>query len=77
MTVAKGSLTTKLYGNKNTGVALETQSDATAGEKQCPLKKTNVIKLESFAIEHSEIPGGGRIYSTNVHGVVDQSRVDI
>jgi hypothetical protein len=76
-TVAKDNVVTKLFGNKNFGSVLESQTDATAGEKHCPQVKTNIKKLKSFAIEHSGMPGGGRVYTTSVHGVIDESLVDL
>jgi hypothetical protein len=73
-TVAKDSLTTNLYGNKNAAAVLETQTNATAGEKHVPQVKTDVKGLKSFSIEHTGIVG--RVYEVDVHGAVDESYVD-
>jgi hypothetical protein len=75
--VAKDNIVSKLFGNKNVAAALETQTDPTAGEKHCPQVKTDIKKLKSFALEHSAMPGGGRVYTAGVHGVVDESLVDL
>jgi hypothetical protein len=75
--VVKGGGTTNLYGNKSTGAALDSQTDATSGEGHVAQKKTNVKGLKSLSMERTGIAAGDRAYQVDVHGAVDETYVDL
>lgn len=75
--VAKGGGTIKLYGNKDASTVLDSATDAVSGEVHVPQKKTNVKNLDTFALERSGIASGDKAYQVGVHGIVDETYVDI
>jgi hypothetical protein len=74
--LVRGGVTTKLYGNQNVAVVLESQTDANSGDRHLDQVKTNIKKLNSFCIQHELTNGGSRAYETIVQAVLDESQVD-